>query len=492
MSSNGTLTRVPARPGPVRRPLKRDPYAQNLAALAEQMHPRCASAVDSLEIAAQLEADGINDSVAAARYGHRDVFTLAERLFRRSTLDPGDPPEVAEVWRSNAAHHVLRGALFGLPGLLYLVASHDVTGGPATTGTIVLSLLTAWAASEALSYLGYLRIGRGDRPGTVRILRRGMLAVLAVLLPLIGTAAWALHIGLAPAAFALAQAVYLVAATVVLVTGGEWWLLIALTPGVTAATAYLTRGAIGGTGPGELTGPVPAWVWAASASAVAATAILALVRTYGGRHAKGRTATRRDLSGAVPHAIFGLVVGALLTFGTITAILGVAPAAGSTTLIALPLSLSMGIAEYLLFAYRRRAHGLLQRTRSLRAFRIRSRLYLLAATGTYLVLLAAIAGLLGGIAVRMGFDVNPRLFFSALALGGALFAALALRSCGITVPVIAVAVTALAAQGSVLVAASWFGYPVTADLAQLAASAVLAITLLIHACRALGRATRHR
>jgi hypothetical protein len=494
MSGHTTLTKlVPwVAPAP---PPQRVPQTESVAALARDMQHTCAAAVDSLEIAARLEADGINDNVASVKYGHRDVFSLADQLFSGSFLDPGERPTVPEVWRSNAVHHVLRGVLFGLPGLLYLVASQHVGGGPATTGTIVLSLLTAWAASEALSYLGYLRIGRADRPGAARILRRGMLAVLAVLLPLTGGVAASLHVAPIPMVFALAQAVYLVTATVVLVTGGEWWLLVALTPGVSGAIAFLTSGALAAGPAGvtaQLKGPIPMWVWACSLGTVAATAILAFARSYGGRRAKGRTITLADLAGAVPHALFGLVTGALLTFGTIVAILGAGSPAGSAALVALPLSLSMGIAEWLLFAYRRRAHKLLQRTATLRGFRVRSRLTLLAATLAYLVLLAAIAGCLGGLAIRLGLDVTPRLFFSALALGAALFAALSLRSAGVTIPVIAVSAAALAAEGGVLAGAAWLGYAIPADLAQLAASGVLGIALLVHACQALGLATRHR
>ncbi|MCT2591893.1 hypothetical protein LHJ74_18645 [Streptomyces sp. N2-109] len=43
----------------------------------------CERAVDSLEIAAGLEARGITDRTAAARFRHRDVFSLAEELYAR-------------------------------------------------------------------------------------------------------------------------------------------------------------------------------------------------------------------------------------------------------------------------------------------------------------------------------------------------------------------------------------------------------------------------
>ncbi|MCF3146028.1 hypothetical protein IQ293_22595, partial [Streptomyces platensis] len=42
----------------------------------------CAHAVDALEIAAGLEAHGVTDRTAA-RFRHRDVFSLAEELYAR-------------------------------------------------------------------------------------------------------------------------------------------------------------------------------------------------------------------------------------------------------------------------------------------------------------------------------------------------------------------------------------------------------------------------
>ncbi|MEU8673561.1 hypothetical protein [Streptomyces sp. NPDC048560] len=54
----------------------------------------CERAVDPLEIAAGLEAHGLTDRTAA-RYRHRDVFSLAEELYARvpgSVRRPVDPP----------------------------------------------------------------------------------------------------------------------------------------------------------------------------------------------------------------------------------------------------------------------------------------------------------------------------------------------------------------------------------------------------------------
>ncbi|MGW9045039.1 hypothetical protein ACWGQL_21120 [Streptomyces lydicus] len=56
--------------------------ADPVRALMHRHHALCAHAVDALEIAAGLEAHGVTDRTAA-RFRHRDVFSLAEELYAR-------------------------------------------------------------------------------------------------------------------------------------------------------------------------------------------------------------------------------------------------------------------------------------------------------------------------------------------------------------------------------------------------------------------------
>src|SRR4051812_26453559 len=60
-----------------------------VAALADRMREDCAGAVDVDEVAAILEANGINDRVADREYGVPSVFALAGRVVAR-TLDNAD------------------------------------------------------------------------------------------------------------------------------------------------------------------------------------------------------------------------------------------------------------------------------------------------------------------------------------------------------------------------------------------------------------------
>jgi hypothetical protein len=349
---------------------------------------------------------------------------------------------------------------------------------------IAFSLLVAWSASEALSFLGYIRLGARDRAGAERTLRRGLITGLLALVPGICLAGHLLGLAVGTTAFAAGQAVYLLAATVVLVTGGERALFAALMPGAAAGVVQLLTTRAGAIWNG------PAWdgaIWGGVAATVAATALLAIVRTGRSKHAQGPWLRVGDLVRALPHAAFGLCAGGLLTVGTAAAMAG----AGATdsTVMALPLSMSMGAAEWLLFRYRRRCSDLLSRVVTLRSFTRRARISLLLVVALYLTLLTTIADAVAwaGRATHT-FDVAVRPFWTSVLLGGALFTALALRSCGITAPVLTACGLTVAAEAAVLVAIP----SLPPDTVQLVACGLLFAVLLLRAHVSLGCATRHR
>ncbi|MFD0317163.1 hypothetical protein [Streptomyces flavalbus] len=85
----------------------------------------CERAVDPLEIAAALEAHGITDRTAA-RFRHRDVFSLAEEMYARSPREttPSTPqPQPAP------APHPLRALLPATLAAAAVTASHLPQGG---------------------------------------------------------------------------------------------------------------------------------------------------------------------------------------------------------------------------------------------------------------------------------------------------------------------------------------------------------------------------
>ncbi|MFE6824388.1 hypothetical protein [Streptomyces sp. NPDC057690] len=155
----GAQGRAPAAP--------RRGAADPVKALMHRHRELCERAVDPLEIAAGLEAHGVTDRTAA-RFRHRDVFSLAEEMYARVPRD-GDappPPTVTATPRPRPD----RALLTLLPGVLCAAA---VTGVRLTHGRICLLVAAAGVLAVALALRAVLRRGplsphRGAHPGPHR------------------------------------------------------------------------------------------------------------------------------------------------------------------------------------------------------------------------------------------------------------------------------------------------------------------------------------
>lgn len=122
--------------------------ADPVKALLHRHRDLCEQAVDPLEIAAGLEAHGITDRTAA-RFRHRDVFSLAEELYARVPRDdaaPGPAPHTTTP-RTGAAWTVL--AL--LPGALCATSAVALrhTHGEALVYTAAAGVLAVTLALHA-------------------------------------------------------------------------------------------------------------------------------------------------------------------------------------------------------------------------------------------------------------------------------------------------------------------------------------------------------
>ncbi|WP_353944590.1 hypothetical protein ABII15_25330 [Streptomyces sp. HUAS MG91] len=128
----------------------------------------CERAVDPLEIAAGLEAHGLTDR-AAARYRHKDVFSLAEEMYARMPRD-GEPDAPAAATPAPAIG--VRGAWAGLallPGAVCALAllALNVTTGTAHLAVALTGALAVAAALRTTLRHGPLRIGvRPPAPAT--------------------------------------------------------------------------------------------------------------------------------------------------------------------------------------------------------------------------------------------------------------------------------------------------------------------------------------
>lgn len=444
--------------------------------LAARMAAACAQAVDPREIAAILESDGITDAVARSRYAAPDVFELAERLCQDMPRQPDAGPPVPNPWRATPVRHLLRGALFGLPALAYLTVADRVTG-VRSAALLVVAVLVSWAAGQGLAYLGHVRLGWGDATGAAGVLGGGLLWLA---LPAVaGTAGLGVLLGVPPVVTAVAagQVLYVLAATVALVLGREWALLMALTPGVGAAVTGLLLG------DAVLRSPRMAWCAAASIAAAVVVAVLAV------RPVRPRLPSGRELLAAAPNALFGISVGALLIFVPAVHTFDPGPDAvvdrGAALAALLPLSLSMGPAEWLLYRYRAATHRALHRAYTLVAFTRRAGAALLGVAAGYLAALVALTATAAAlITVLTGRSPQIRPLATAVVVGAALFVALLLMSFGARLPVVVSCLLALAANFLLLRAAP-------PEQIQAVTAAGLLLVLLGFALTTLRRAPLH-
>ena len=144
------------KPTPVRRGA-----ADPVKALMHRHRELCERAVDPLEIAAGLEAHGVTDRTAA-RFRHRDVFSLAEEMYARVPRDDAaaPPSDTVAAQPPRAGWAVL--AL--LPGVLCAAA---VIGVRLTDGRLRLTVAVVGVLAVALAVR--IALGRGplsNPPGT--------------------------------------------------------------------------------------------------------------------------------------------------------------------------------------------------------------------------------------------------------------------------------------------------------------------------------------
>ncbi|KJK47051.1 hypothetical protein [Streptomyces sp. NRRL F-4428] len=501
-SGSGTLPAIP-RP----RPGGPGPAADPMDELAERLDVFIASAVHPDEIAAVLESDGMTDEYIRLTYGRHDSFALAEDLYARVPRSFPDPGPAPDPWKVSLAACLLRGVIFALPGLAYLLGApllegpQDRLGLPAGTLTLLAGALIGWVWDQALSHRAYSWLGLGDRAAAGRTLLVGAPAG-AVL----GTAA-ALAVPGGPPfsyAFAAGQALYVGAATVLLVLGRERLLLAALAPMAAGALAVLFV---------DLPVPVRVTLLVASLLAACTLAVRELPLADGLRSAAHRIrgrATRRParvgpvrwqmlrgaeeeytprgprLGDSVPFGVFGLGTGLLVLYAAMGEVLAGGPAEAVAAPSAVALTLSMGPAEWLLHRFRSGSLSGLQGARSPRQFRTRMLTTLTRCLSTYLVVLLAL-GLAGTLLWPGAPGLTGVRVATLLLLGAVMWSGLLLQSFGAVRPAAVVCASAAVAQSVALL--TGLGQPRAVQLA-VAGTAAAALAALV--CLLLGRATAHR
>jgi hypothetical protein len=212
--------------------------------LVERVRPMAAQAVDALQVAASLEADGITDSMARARYGYDDVFTLAEEVRRRagpagSTAVPAS--KMGRRW-GPALRDITHGLLYLLPAAVFPVVL-AVLGRRSLVLGLVLAGGIGWVWAGSATWLAYRLLGRGYPGSAARVLCWSALAGLPVAAAASVAVAAMTDAGYGLIALSVGQMAYQMASALLVFYRCEPWLFAAMVPAVAGGTAYLVGGA---------------------------------------------------------------------------------------------------------------------------------------------------------------------------------------------------------------------------------------------------------
>ena len=410
-----------------------------------------ASSVDPLEAAVVLESRGVNDQLVRDVFDAPDVVALAQREIRiagpdRDTAEPdAAPPEPAGLAAPPRTRWLaLRGILYAVPALVVLALVPAVD--PVESALVLGGLVVSWAWCYGVASVAWAYLGDRDPAGARRFLRRSLMAGVLLAVVVATVAVYAaliltstMQVNLATVVLLAGQSAYLMAAAVLLMTGRELLLLAALVPAVVAVVLDVAGRPV-----------------AAPLSWIGATVVLAMICAVGATRGAARPAQRLGPAAwarGLQQFAFGLLVALVVLFPAVNELVNenydALPL--SVTLAALPLVLSMGVAEALLHRYRARVQRLLDGTASPAAF---ARSTHRALAGHQLVFAAALAALslaVGGAVTALSGAVDTRYVLLALdyaVLGPALFAAMLLSLLGRAervVETLAAAVAALAA-----------------------------------------------
>ncbi len=373
------------------------------------------NAVDAFEIAAAIEAYGIGDELARTRYGHDDVFSLATDIYERVPLRPRPRTVVAEedlVGR----RRLLRGALFALPGVMFVPLSRLATTRSAALVLIVV-IVGGWAASQGIASMAHAQHTRAGRPAMLAVLRSSLIGGTALI---VGVASGAL-VGGGPVAFTVAagaQALYVLAAIVLFTLDRDLLIGRLLVPAV-----VLVAIAVGVAG---------------LASAVAAAVVLAVVAVFAWvAFAATAGAARegfhgRDVHRTVVLAVYGLLLGAVVAAPLAATIVRGDGVSTWLALAAVPVTLSMGVAERRFVAFRIAIREILHRVQHPGAYASAARRVFLRELAIYSATLAAITvcWVAAGTFLDPPRGADVTILAAYLVLGGGMFAGLVVTNAG--------------------------------------------------------------
>lgn len=455
--------------------------------LGRRMDEICVAAVSPLEIAAALEMDGINDRSAREVFGHDDIFALAAALYVRVPFRQKSqtlPTQPKPSW-----FEVTRGLLYAFPGLM--IAGFGLTNADSsqeTTQTVsaglVFGAIFAWAWSQGMARLGYIKRGQSAPKQAGRTLMLG-LGIGTVVVSIL--ASWlqpglGLFNGVMPI-IAVTQTLYSLAAVVLFTLERPNILFYFAIPGLIIPFLRLD---------GIIDLPqtlILAAIWLLGL--IVSTSVIAFRYGEKSKAVKVPLFTVPEVLGSIPFVLQGAFSALLLAFNTLMSMYGVQIGQLPPTSYAIiPLVLSMGFAELELGRYRGNMNQLLHVTFELGQFKTAAQRVFAACLGRYSLVLTAflvISGLTGSLLRGSISQDLAFVLFEGLLLGAGFFASFILIAHNrVGDVVLSTALAILVRLWLLLIPVDVIG---NVNLAQseLIASAVFAIATLLIARSIVGR-----
>lgn len=320
--------------------------------LIEPMAAKLSRAVEPLQVAAILESEGLNDKIACDRYGHPDVFSLAEATYSRLTArGRSTPPPAAGLvpQRARPLAQLLHGLLYGLPAAL-LPAASGLVGTRWLMPGLVLTTGIGWVLGSAAAQLAYTLVGRGHLRSAGRVLRTGLVlgvgaaALTATVICLVRSGPVSLVV------LCVMQMAFQIASGILLFYRCAGRLAAMMLPAVAAGLAYI---AIGDSRAGLLTVTLGA---VCIAAVVAAAVLLTLAEGRDEPEPPLRTLVRAHLRGLLPAFLYSTLCALFLLQAEARYVLD----RSDLAIAGAGLVLGMGVLEYRAHLFEDRARATLR------------------------------------------------------------------------------------------------------------------------------------
>lgn len=449
--------------------------------LSRRLNGVCTHAVSPLELAAALEAQGINDAISREKYGCDDVFALAAELYTRVPLRIS-AHAVRQRSLQSTATSIARGALFALPGMFFLLVA-PMFRSPIAAVAILIAVTAGWGLSQVLAILGHTLMGRGDRSAAGKVLGLTLIAGLAAM------SAASILVLVAGAdsdlvSVCCTQILYVMAATVLLLFRRDLWLWLCLAPGAVLSAAYLVGNPLGMAREVAITGVVLSMMATFGAALCAAD-----VEYLKGARADARLG-RADASTAAQYGVYGMLVAVCLAAPLMREALEHRPGTGLIGVAALPLVLSMGVAEWQQVRYSQLRFRAKMSAHDIESFAVAARKGLISSSGVHFAALLGLTVITATLMGLVGALTTPTeiLLAAYFLLGVALYASVLLLGWGRIATLMPLFIAAAVVMWALLFAVPGVNEQL---IAYATVSAALMATLFMLAFREVNNLTNH-